>query len=176
MVFLGEFYVDKSEQGSGILRTVYQRLETDWKNSGFTKGVLNVDLKNTAGILFWIKMGFKTIDVAFDTDAGKKKGTGISPVFLSPITNRPLGSDITMLTDMATVSLVYESCIAVLDIATRYQYDPLLFQMLQPYEGSGNPCGSYRTSLPASAPAATSHILRSHAITMITLGGVRGLH
>ncbi|MGP1459162.1 MAG: GNAT family N-acetyltransferase [Treponema sp.] len=28
-VFLGEFYVDKSEQGSGIGRTVYQHLETD---------------------------------------------------------------------------------------------------------------------------------------------------
>ena len=53
-------------------RTVYQRLETDWKNSGFTKGVLNVDLKNTAGILFWIKMGFKTSDFAFDTDAGNE--------------------------------------------------------------------------------------------------------
>lgn len=72
MVFLGEFYVDKSEQGFGMGCTVYQRLETDWKNAGFTKSVLNVDLKNTAGILFWIKMGFKTIDFAFDTDAGKK--------------------------------------------------------------------------------------------------------
>lgn len=81
-----------------------------------------------------------------------------------------------MLTDMATVSPVYESRIAVLGIANRYQYVLLFFQMLQPYEGSGNPCGSYRTSLPASAPAAPSHILRSRAITMITLGGVRGLH
>ncbi len=71
-VFLGEFYVDKSEQGSGILRTVYQRLETDWKNADFTKSVLNVDLKNTAGILFWIKMGFKTSDFAFNMDAGQK--------------------------------------------------------------------------------------------------------
>gem|GEM_PF-4912025 len=53
-------------------RTVYQRLETDWKNTDFTKSVLNVDLKNTAGILFWIKMGFKTSDFTFNMDAGKK--------------------------------------------------------------------------------------------------------
>lgn len=66
-VFLGEFFVDKNEQGSGIGRIVYQRLEADWKKSGFTKVILNVDLKNTVGILFWIKMGFKTIDRAFDT-------------------------------------------------------------------------------------------------------------
>ena len=45
-----------------------------------------------------------------------------------------------MLTDMATVSPVYESRIAVLGIANRYQYVLLFFQMLQPYEGSGNPC------------------------------------
>lgn len=54
-------------------RTVYQRLETDWKNSGFTKGVLNVDLKNTAGILFWIKMGLKP-STLHSTRTPAKKG------------------------------------------------------------------------------------------------------
>ena len=69
-VFLGEFFVDKREQGFGIGRAVYQRIEADWKKLGFTKAVLNVDLKNTAAILFWIKIGFKTIDSAFDTGTG----------------------------------------------------------------------------------------------------------
>ena len=81
-VFLGEFYVDKSEQGSGILRTVYQRLETDWKNSGFTKGVLNVDLKNTAGILFWIKMGLKP-STLHSTRTPAKKGRRLTCIPLT---------------------------------------------------------------------------------------------
>ena len=35
---------------------------------GFNKIVLNVDLKNTAAILFWIKMGFKNIDFSFQSN------------------------------------------------------------------------------------------------------------
>ncbi|MBR0496167.1 MAG: hypothetical protein IJJ71_08350, partial [Treponema sp.] len=46
----------------------YNILESEWKKLGFNKIVLNVDLKNTAAILFWIKMGFKNIEFSFQSN------------------------------------------------------------------------------------------------------------
>lgn len=69
-VFLGELYVNQKLQKRGIGSSVFQILENEWKKNGIKRIVLNVDLKNTAAILFWVKMGFKTIDFSFDTKMG----------------------------------------------------------------------------------------------------------
>ena len=63
-IFLGDFFENKKFHGKGYGKKIYSILESEWKKLGFNKIVLNVDLKNTAAILFWIKMGFK--------NAGKK--------------------------------------------------------------------------------------------------------
>lgn len=65
VVFLGSFYENSKFHGQGIGRIVYEKLEEKWKLAGMKKVILNVDLKNTKAILFWIKMGFKTIDNSF---------------------------------------------------------------------------------------------------------------
>lgn len=65
VVFLGEFYEHAAYHGKGYGKAIYHILEQHWKERGFTRCVLNVDLKNTAAILFWIKMGFKNIDSSF---------------------------------------------------------------------------------------------------------------
>ena len=67
-IFLGDFYEDKKFHGKGYGREIYNLLENEWKKLGFNRIVLNVDLKNTAAILFWIKMGFKNIDFSFESN------------------------------------------------------------------------------------------------------------
>ena len=67
-IFLGDFYEDKKFHGKGYGREIYNLLENEWKKSGFNRIVLNVDLKNTAAVLFWIKMGFKNIDFSFESN------------------------------------------------------------------------------------------------------------
>ncbi|MEE1212911.1 MAG: GNAT family N-acetyltransferase [Treponema sp.] len=67
-VFLGDFFEDKKFHGKGYGKEIYNLLENEWKKSGFTRIVLNVDLKNSAAILFWIKMGFKNIDFSFQSN------------------------------------------------------------------------------------------------------------
>ena len=57
-----------SFHGKGYGKEIYNLLENEWKKSGFTRIVLNVDLKNSAAILFWIKMGFKNIDFSFQSN------------------------------------------------------------------------------------------------------------
>lgn len=70
-VFLGSFYVDKSFQGSGYGKNIYEYLQSEWKNQGYKKIILNVDLKNTNAILFWIKMEFKNINFSFKCNETK---------------------------------------------------------------------------------------------------------
>ena len=70
-IFLGDFYEDKKFHGKGYGREIYNLLENEWKKSGFNRIVLNVDLKNTAAVLFWIKMGFKNIDFSFESNETK---------------------------------------------------------------------------------------------------------
>ena len=61
-VFLGELYIKKEKQNRKIGTMILTALEEEWKMKGFHKIVLNVDLKNWAGIRFWVKNGFKTIE------------------------------------------------------------------------------------------------------------------
>ena len=67
-IFLGDFFENKKFHGKGYGKKIYSILESEWKKLGFNKIVLNVDLKNSAAILFWIKMGFKNIDFSFQSN------------------------------------------------------------------------------------------------------------
>ena len=67
-IFLGDFFENKKFHGKGYGKKIYNILESEWKKLEFNKIVLNVDLKNTAAILFWIKMGFKNIDFSFQSN------------------------------------------------------------------------------------------------------------
>lgn len=61
-VFLGELYVSKEHQKKGIGKYLFNLMQDYWRNKGFNKIVLNVDLKNWHAIRFWVKNGFNIIE------------------------------------------------------------------------------------------------------------------
>jgi len=72
-IFLGDFFEDKKFHGNGYGKRIYKQLEDVWREQGFSHILLNVDLKNTGAILFWIKMGFKTIKFSFQSNEKDKE-------------------------------------------------------------------------------------------------------
>ena len=67
-IFLGDFFEAKKFHGNGYGKIIYKQLEDEWRAQGFKHILLNVDLKNTGALLFWIKMGFKTIQCSFQSN------------------------------------------------------------------------------------------------------------
>ena len=67
-IFLGDFFENKKFHGRGYGKIIYKQLEDEWMEQIFKNILLNVDLKNTGAILFWIKMGFKTINFSFQSN------------------------------------------------------------------------------------------------------------
>jgi len=61
-LFLGELFILRSAQSQGHGKKILVAYEKYWKQKGFTKIVLNVDLKNWIGIQFWLKNGYTKIE------------------------------------------------------------------------------------------------------------------
>jgi GNAT superfamily N-acetyltransferase len=60
-IYLGDFYIAKNKRGIGNGRAIIKTYEEIWKNQGMKKVVLNVDLRNWAGIRFWFRNGYSNI-------------------------------------------------------------------------------------------------------------------
>ena len=60
-IFLGGFYIKKSKQRNGLGKKILKMYEEQWKKEGYTKIILQVDIKNWVGIRFWFKNGYNKI-------------------------------------------------------------------------------------------------------------------
>jgi ribosomal protein S18 acetylase RimI-like enzyme len=60
-VFIGDFYIKRNYQKKGFGKKCLGMFENQWKELGFKKVILNVDIKNWAAIQFWINNGYDKI-------------------------------------------------------------------------------------------------------------------
>ena len=60
-IFLGGFYIKQNKQKSGLGKTILSMYENKWKAEKYNRIILNVDIKNWAGIRFWINNGYNKV-------------------------------------------------------------------------------------------------------------------
>lgn len=60
-IFLGGFFIKKNKQKNGLGKKILRMYEEKWKEEGYTKIILQVDVKNWVGIRFWFRNGYNKI-------------------------------------------------------------------------------------------------------------------
>ena len=60
-IFLGSFFIKRNKQKKGLGKKIIKMYEEQWKQEGYTKIILQVDIKNWVGIRFWLRNGYNKI-------------------------------------------------------------------------------------------------------------------
>jgi GNAT superfamily N-acetyltransferase len=60
-LFLGGFYIKRNKQKNGLGKKILEMYEEKWKQEGYTRIILQVDIKNWVGIRFWFRNGYNKI-------------------------------------------------------------------------------------------------------------------